>query len=378
MRFFEHQRQARAQSRRLSFWFALIIIGQVILVNLALLVPFALLAWVLNIPWAQIDRLTPHYFFAVNTGVSLFYILGGWWLEASRLADGGQALAKRIGAVPAQRSALQTGIQGGAQRSDPAQIQFTNIVQEMAIAANMRPPVAFVLPRDNSINAFAAGWDDKDSVICVTQGALDQLTRDELMGLVAHEFSHIYEGDTRLNMRLAGMVLGLELLHNLGQAMSEGTDDKIDAPAMLLGGVLLAAGWLGWTAARVLKAAISREREFLADARAVQYTRQKDGLGATLRKVQWQHENEGAPALRSGLQHPAVQHMLLVGDWLDTRELLQTHPPIAERIRRIYGRRMPPLDANTGTAKAQWQNPFAASQPLPLAKKPMTSTGETP
>jgi Zn-dependent protease with chaperone function len=136
---------------------------------------------------------------------------------------------------------------------------------------------------------------------------------------------------------------------------------------MVLGSVLRGAGWLGWTAARMMKAAISREREFLADARAVQYTRQKDGLGATLRKVQWQQDHQGLGFVSI---HPAVQHMLLVGDWADTRKMLQTHPPIAERIKRIYGRTMPPLAADEGTAPAAWKNPFAASQPLPFAAPP--------
>ena len=365
MRFFEHQRQARAQSRRLSFFFAGVIVLQLVLVNAALLLPFLFVAWLFHIPLSQLDRLTPQFFFMVNTGVSLFYILGGWWIESSRLADGGHALAKRIGALPAQRLENNRGVAS----SRAAEIQFTNIVQEMALAANMRPPTAFVLPRDASINAFAAGWDETDSIICVTQGALDHLSRDELMGLVAHEFSHIYEGDTRLNMRLAGMVLGLELLHNLGIAVTEGSDNKLDLPGAILGSVLRGAGWLGWTAARMMKAAISREREFLADARAVQYTRQKDGLGATLRKVQWQREH-GWDGDRSGLQHPAVQHMLLVGDCPSSRALLQTHPPIAERIKRIYGRSMPALAADTGTATAAWKNPFAASQPLPFAAPP--------
>ena len=102
----------------------------------------------------------------------------------------------------------------------------------------------------------------------------------------------------------------------------------------------------------------------------MQYTRQKDGLGATLRKVQWQHDKQG---LNFSSIHPAVQHMLLVGDWMDTRKMLQTHPPIAERIKRIYGRSMPPLAADEGSAAAAWKNPFAASQPLPFAQKPHPS-----
>ena len=122
MRFFEHQRQARAQSRRLSFLFAAVILLQLLLVNAALLLPFLFVAWLLNIPFSQWDRLTPQYFFAVNTGVSLFYILGGWWIESSRLADGGHALAKRIGAVPAQRLENNRGVAS----SRAAEIQFSS------------------------------------------------------------------------------------------------------------------------------------------------------------------------------------------------------------------------------------------------------------
>ena len=162
------------------------------LVNAALLLPFALIAWLFNTSW---HALTPHYFFAVNTGVSLAYILGGWWLESNRLADGGQALAKRIGAVPAQRLENNRGVAS----SKAAEIQFTNIVQEMAIAANMRAPAAFVLPRDGSIKEIKLldlNGDKQPEVIVVVESAgsgsylsADALTINPQEGL--ESFNHV-------------------------------------------------------------------------------------------------------------------------------------------------------------------------------------------
>lgn len=370
MQFFEHQRAARAQSRRLSWLFAGIILMQIVLVNLGLLLPFLALAYFLGIPWQHLDLLLPNYFFVANTALSLLYILGGWWLESSRLAEGGIALARRIGAQPAQSLENNRGVWG----ADAAQIQLNSIVQELAIAANMAPPAAYLLKNETSINAFAAGWDSADSVICVTQGALDYLSRDELSGMVAHELSHIYEGDTRLNMRLAGMVLGLELLYNYGRAIAYGHDDKLDFPQAILGALLIATGWLGWSAARVMKAAISREREYLADARAIQYTRDNNGLGQTLRKVLWQ-QRRGQASFQA--QHPAVQHMLLVGQGLSMQRWLQTHPPLDARIERLYGQPMAALKPTLAAAKADWKNPFASSAPLPFSTSP-PSAGDRP
>ena len=210
----------------------------------------------------------------------------------------------------------------------------------MAIAARMKAPGAMVLDRVDSINAFACGWDDESAVVAVTAGALDLLTRDELQGLVAHEFSHIREGDIRLNMRLAGMVLGLEMIFNLGRSMCEKTDGGHWSLLVVPGLAVKLAGSLGWLAGRLLMAAVSRQREFLADARAVQFTRSKEGLGGVLRKVadQQAHDGPGNPL------HRSVQHMLLV-DTADGGRWFDSHPPLAERIRRIYGRPMASLPA---------------------------------
>jgi Zn-dependent protease with chaperone function len=325
MRFFEAQEQARGQTLRLLLLFGLTVVALVLAVNGALA-----LTWRLLSPdWLGY----PAYFFSVNTAVTLLFVLGGWWLETSVLEGGGEKLARQAGA----REAWPAGRE--------AERRLCNIVQELAIAASMKPPQVMVLPREMSINAFAAGWDEDDAVVAVTQGALDGLTRDELMGLLAHEFSHLREGDTRLNMRLAGMVFGLEMIFNMGASMCEADEFGRRSLLALPGLAIKLTGSLGWLAGRVLKAAVSRQREFLADARAVQFTRSKDGLGGVLRKAAG--EQAGAPAHSDGPVrplHPAVQHMLLVGASTQAR-WFASHPPLAERIRRIYGRPMAALSA---------------------------------
>lgn len=186
------------------------------------------------------------------------FVLGGWWLESSALRDGGGvALARRRGARP-------VGSDGFAEQ------RYANVVQELAIAAGMRPPTAMVLPRDAGLNALATGWDEHDAVVVVTQGTLDHLTREELQGMVAHELSHIREGDTRLNMRLAGMVYGLELLYRLGEQLMV-PDARGRRHAWALFGLALRG--VGWLTGHALQAAVARQSEYLADARAVQWTR---------------------------------------------------------------------------------------------------------
>ncbi len=319
MRFFEQQETARAQTTRLLLLFAFTLFGLVLAVNGTLA-----LTWRLVSPTGS---QYPAYFFSVNTLMTLVFVLGGWWIESSSLDSGGENLARRVGAREARPSV------------DTEEQKFCNIVSELAIAASMKPPHPMLLARVTRINAFACGWDEDDAVVAVTQGALDHLTRDELMGLVAHEFSHIREGDTRLNMRLAGMVFGLEMIFNLGSRMCEGDDDGKRTLIAVPGVAIMACGALGWLAGRALKAAVSRQREYLADARAVQFTRSKDGLGGVLRKVAGEELSEFGVSNNSGVWHPSVQHMLLVdtdhaGRWFDS------HPPLAERIRRIYGRPM--------------------------------------
>ncbi len=326
MRFFQFQRDARGQTRRLLWWFAVMVLALVLAINAVMA-----LAW-----WVTVGGSLgfPRHFFAVNTGVTLLFVLGGWWVETSALVGGGVRLAQRLGAREVRPS------------SHADEQRYANVVQELAIAAGMRPPQAMVLPREYSINAFATGWDAEDAVVAVTQGALDHLTREELQGMVAHELSHVREGDTRLNMRLAGMVFGLEMIYRLGQALIAPNDQGKRHLGFVLGLAVMGVGWLGWLAGHALQAAVSRQREWLADARAVQWTRNREGLGRVLRKVLGQSTLVASPAT---VRQPLVQHMLLVsgetgrlGRWFDA------HPPLVQRIERIYGGRMPALRPDAG------------------------------
>lgn len=342
MKFFESARHARGETRKLLLAFALTLALLLVAVNAALA-----LAWGLTWGfWAPGELSFPRHFFAVNTGVTLLYVLGGWWVETSRLADGGGIrLAEQMGARPAQVS------------GDEDERRFANIVDEMSIASGMTRPTAMVVARDEGINAFATGWDESDAVVAVTRGALENLTREELQGLVAHEFSHIREGDTRLNMRLAGMVFGLEMLYRMGQTLFQPDTRDRRMVGALIGLAIMAAGWLGWVAGHALQAAVSRQREYLADARAVQWTRSRDGLGGVLRKVLSQQ--------RSGVVSRPVgsmlQHLLLVANetgsvahWLDS------HPTLDQRIRRIYGRSMGPLPLGRNDDEPASTTPNAA------------------
>jgi len=269
----------------------------------------------------------PSLFFTVNVGVTLLLVLGGWWIETSnfRAAGGAERLARRMGAREVRPS------------TSHAEQRLANIVDEVCIAAHMPHPQVMVLARQEAINAFATGWHPEDAVIAVTEGALDLLTRDELQGLVAHECSHIHEGDTRLNMQLAGMVSGLELVWDFGRTVRER-----GGAAMLFGGAIMLLGAVGWYAGRCLQAAVARQRELLADARAVQWTRSRDGLGGVLRKALTQRQQQ--PSVPADPPLPGlVQHLLLLGPGTRQAGRLAAHPPLALRITRIYGRPMPPL-----------------------------------
>ena len=325
MRFWDRQRDARSATRHLLWAFAGAVLVLLVAVHAALALAWWLMALLLpgHLP-------EPAGFLAANVGVSLLLVLGGWWVETSNLRAGGMKFAKRMGAREARPSVSH------------AEQRLCNIVDELCIAAHMPRPQVMVLPRAGAINAFAAGWDEGDAVVAVTQGALDYLTREEMQGMVAHELSHLHEGDTRLKMRLTGMVFGLELVYNFGDEMRER-----GGLAWWFGSAVMLAGSAGWLTGQLLKAAVSRQREHLADARAVQWTRSKDGLGGVLRKVMAQRRSTpaGYGHGNGGLANPSVQHLLLVdvpgGSLFERR--LDAHPTLESRVERIYGRRMAPL-----------------------------------
>jgi Zn-dependent protease with chaperone function len=324
MRWRQFQENARSQTWRLLWWFCWLVLGLVLAVNALLALTYkAALPW--SIGW-------PELFFEANTGLVLLFVLGGCWMELWRLRDGGGArVARWMGGVLVQ----DTG--------DALLRRLINVVDEMALASGQRPITVYLLPKESSINAFVAGWSPEDACLCVTQGALDHLSRAELQGLIAHEYGHVAEDDGRLCMTLLALVWGLSLVHGWGRDLMSPDDDGHVGPlGWLVGAVFSVAGWLGWLTGRLLQAAVSRQREYLADARAIQYTRSKDGLGQVLRKV-W-HEQQ---SMSARWHHPQADALSFL--WLSSAgsaHWLSSHPPLSERIVRIYGSPRPPMPAN--------------------------------
>lgn len=341
MNFFEQQDQARRQTRTLVILFVLALIAIVLAVNLV-----AALLWTWGHPGLD-AQLYPRGFFLANTGITIGLIVGGTAIEIVNLRDGGEAVAQMAGGrqvSPATRDALER--------------RLLNVVEEMALAAGIACPKVYLLEREESINAFAAGYNPNEAVLAVTQGSLRRLTRDELQGVVGHEFSHILNGDMRLNVRLIGVLFGIQMIAGFGQHLldfasrsgsSRSRSDKgpsLQVVMLVLGVALFVTGYIGIFFGRLIKSAVSRQREFLADASAIQFTRNPDGIGNALRKIGGLSRSDAAAA---SIHHPNAEmlsHLFLSAVrpnlWSG---LFATHPPIAERLRRIYGRSTDLLDA---------------------------------
>ncbi len=323
MQFRQHQLQAHARTVRLLLWFAVLLAGLTLAVNVLVALAYKLLM--------PLSTGFPALFFETNSGLIVLFVLGGCLVETQRLRDGG---GKRV--------AHWLGGREVTAPDDALERRLLNVIDEMAIASGQPIPAVFVLPREDAINAFVAGWSSSDMALSVTQGALERLTRAELQGLVAHEFGHIKEDNLPLSMRVLALVWGLSLVHGFGQSlMASDEHGHVNPLAWLVGLVVSAAGWMGWMAGRMLQAAMSRQREFLADASAVQFTRNKEGVGNVLRKV-W-HDQQ---VLAGRMRHPAagmVASLLLHQP--GGSQCMSTHPRLSERVRRICGAILPPLPA---------------------------------
>ncbi|NBX02008.1 hypothetical protein EBR11_05710, partial [bacterium] len=273
-----------------------------------------------------LDWWQPRMFLATS-GLALAVILGGSLLKIVELSKGGSAVAASLGARLVS-----------PYTTDTRERRYLNVVQEMSLASGMPVPDCYVMDGDDTINAFAAGNDPKDAVVGVTVGALKNLNRDELQGVIAHEFSHIANGDMRLNIKIIGMIAGLTALAGLGYILirvglsSKSSNDKKSAwPLALAGLVVLIVGWMGMFFARIIQSSVSRQREYLADASAVQFTRNPKGLASALVKV-------GQLARRPhevSVAQLEAQHLFFSssGSFLDS--LFATHPPLADRVLRI-------------------------------------------
>jgi Zn-dependent protease with chaperone function len=276
----------------------------------------------------RVDWIQPKLFFA-TTGTALVVILGGSLFRIAELAKGGGAIAERLG-----------GRLVGASTIDLAERRYLNVVQEMALAAGLPVPLCYVIDNDNTINAFAAGNDAQDAAIGVTRGALAHLTRDELQGVIAHEFSHIGNGDMTLSIRIIGAVAGLTALAQLGYIFmrigaqsSDGDKDTVPftIAMVLMGLVVLLIGSGGIFFAKVIQASVSRQREYLADASSVQFTRNPLGLASALKKVGGM---SGAKRTGSNADLES-QHLFFASSGGFMEFLFSTHPPIGDRIKRI-------------------------------------------
>ncbi len=328
MDFFTAQEASRRQSRRLIWLFSLAVFAVVLAVTAMLGAAwFAVTSQsAAAVPLADWLWLNRGFLLSIALGTAALVGLAALFRVIS-LRDGGERVARELGGseVPAGTDEL-------------LQRRLRNVVEEMAIAAGIPVPRVFVLEREGGINAFAAGYRPEDAVVAVTRGALETLDRDQLQGVIAHEFSHILNGDMRLNIRLLGPLFGIMVIGHIGRLVLRSAGRaRVSSrrgsgqPLILLVAVgLVVVGFVGVWSARLIRAAVSRQREFLADASAVQFTRQPAGIAGALKKI---------AVLATGSRLRAtdaeeVSHMLFAPGARITR-LFATHPPLRERIRRL-------------------------------------------
>ncbi|MCX6961419.1 MAG: M48 family metallopeptidase [Verrucomicrobia bacterium] len=317
MDFFEKQEKARLQTKWLVFYFVLAVIGIIAVLHIG----FSLLLGQPLDDWEMLGF--------TAAGVLVSVVIGSL-VKIAELSKGGKAVADMLGGVPVNPST-----------ADASERRLLNVVEEMSLASGVPVPQVYVLDEE-AINAFAAGYGTADAAVGVTRGCIERLTRDELQGVIGHEFSHILNGDMRLNIRLMGLLNGILFLALLGGVLMRlaltsrprSSNDKNGGSivaALIAGGlVLYIVGWIGVFFGKLIKAAVSRQREFLADASAVQYTRNPGGLAGALSKIS---------SHSSRLEHPKAQeasHMFfgngMAEAWLG---LFATHPPIQQRIAEI-------------------------------------------
>ena len=335
MDFYAAQDQARRNSRWLVVWFLLAVILLIGITNVIV----AMFVFVIgtggtamaapDAARAFLSAFNLETFGFVCLGVlgTIFVVILFKWAQ---LSAGGKAVAERLGG---ERILPHT--------SDSKQRRCLNVVEEMALAAGIPVPPVYLLARERGINAFAAGISPADAVIGVTQGSLNTFNREQLQGVIAHELSHILNGDMRLNIRLAAMLKGITFIGDVGELIVRGGSrrrygasdrkSKVPAQAVVLGIALWLIGLLGGLFAGFIKAAVSRQREHLADASAVQFTRNPGGVADALKVI------GGYPAGTTVTEARAVElsHIFFGQIAGHLWQFFHTHPPLPERIRRI-------------------------------------------
>jgi len=330
--FFAQQDQARRQTRTLVFLFLLAVIAIVAAVDMVVLTVAANLGADSGQTAAPVlPRVGENIGMLTLTSLGTVGLIGlASLFRIASLSAGGGKVARGLG-----------GTQVTADTQDPLRRRLHNVVEEMAIASGVPVPEVYVLEQEQGLNAFAAGFTPSDAAIAVTRGSLETFSRNELQGVIAHEFSHVLNGDMRLNMRLMGVLFGILVISVIGRTIlrnirhsrfrsSRSKDNGGIAAVMLIGVALAVIGYLGLFCARLIKAGVSRQREYLADASAVQFTRQTDGIAGALKKIGY-----GASSLIVDSDGEEVSHMLFANGLRSFSKLYATHPPIEQRIRAL-------------------------------------------
>ncbi|EGQ8287117.1 Zn-dependent protease [Vibrio parahaemolyticus] len=328
MDFFHHQDNARQRTGLLVMLFTLAVLA---ITGLVSVISIGIYFYFTGEPFTTQSIIS--YCLLSFVGVLLVVSISSFIRLSELNANGGRGVAESIGG-----KLISTDTSNAKHR------QLLNVVEEMSIASGIPVPPVYVMAEEHGINAFAAGMSIDDAVIGVTQGALDAFSRDELQGVIAHEFSHILNGDMRLNTRLIGALFGITCIAHFGHLIldnsnstrhvsrSSSDSNKGFAVIILIAIVCLVLGWLGTLFGNMIKAAISRQREFLADASAVQFTRNDQGIAGALKKI-------GSNVQGSTLNTKAsdeMSHMMFGQSKLSGfSSLFATHPPLDERIRRI-------------------------------------------
>ena len=347
MDFFESQERAKRNTSWLVALFIMGVIATVVSVHV-----------VLSLTVSRGNVFDPSMF-ALSVGSVLAVVGVGTAVKFAQMSHGGAAVAQAMG-----------GTQVDPASRDPDERRVLNVVEEMAIASGVRVPPIYLM-EDQTINAFAAGNSEQDSVIGVTRGCIHALSRDELQGVMAHEFSHIFHRDTRLNMRLVAWLGGIFAVSMVGrilirsQMYSRPSRDKNNSAAVGLGiGVaLFIIGIVGYFFGRIIQSAVSRQREFLADASAVQYTRNPDGIAGALEKIA-----RGAGSQLSAPAAAEFSHFFFANG---IASLFSTHPPIEDRIARIRGAKMVAAGVTATGANAPTTTAAATAgviRPLPTTR----------
>lgn len=322
MDFFDRQDKARRQTKVLVLYFATGVILLVVAIYLAITL---VMQWQGGQQQFMEPRSTSWWkpeLFAGTAIVTTTIILFGSLFKTLQLSRGGSAVASMLGGREVNRNT-----------DDPDERKLLNVVEEMSLASGVPVPKVYVMDEELGINAFAAGHTMSDAVVGVTRGCMKILSRDELQGVIAHEFSHILNGDMRLNLRLMGWIFGIFCIAVVGRILlhTRGGSRRDNNLLPLLGLIFLALGSIGVVFGRLIQAAVSRQREYLADAAAVQFTRNPTGLAGALKKI-------GGLAFGSKLESPhatEASHMFFGNGVGALSGLMATHPPLEERIRAI-------------------------------------------